>query len=270
MKNEWNYYLYRHAWRFAGPPHEEQKLDGEDCQNLLALGGLMVRNTYDFDCKEETSFWNLIKDRFGGMQELSSNTRNRVKKSLESLDFRLVDFSIVQTLGYPILKATFDDYATVDRPMNQQIFEDYLRHCQRWDYEYWGVFDKNTNEFIGFCANRLWEDASEYGIIGIWPQYKHNGTFPYYGLFYEMNRYYLQEKGFRYVTDGSRSITEHSNIQGFLVEKFGFRQSYCKIAIQYRKWLKFAVKTLYPFRKSISLPRIKAILNMEAMQRGEK
>lgn len=265
-----DFYLYRQAWRFDGAPHEEPKLQEQEWKALLKQGGLMVRNTYNFDCQEETCFWNLIKDQFGGQEELSSNTKNRVNKALDRFDFRLIDISLIQDSGYPILKATFDDYVTVDRPMNPQVFEDYLRHCQSKDYEYWGVFDRSTNGFIGFCANRLWKEAAEYGIIGIQPEYKHNGTFPYYGLFYRMNQYYLQEKSFRYVTDGSRSITEHSNIQDFLVEKFKFRKSYCNIAIRYCKWMKIAVKILYPFRKIITLPRVKAILNMEAMQRGEK
>ena len=34
--------------------------------------------------------------------------------------------------------------------------------------------------------------------------------------------------------------------------------------------MKIAVNLLYPFRKIIPLQRVKAILNMEAMQRGEK
>ncbi|CDA57052.1 unknown [Prevotella sp. CAG:604] len=42
----------------------------------------MVRNTYDFDCDKETLFWYVIKDKFGGMEELSSKKRNQVKKSL--------------------------------------------------------------------------------------------------------------------------------------------------------------------------------------------
>ena len=42
----------------------------------------MVRNTYDFDCDKETSFWYVIKDKFGGMEELSSKKCNQVKKSL--------------------------------------------------------------------------------------------------------------------------------------------------------------------------------------------
>ena len=265
-----DFYLYRQAWRFDGAPHEEPELQEQEWKALLKQGGLMVRNTYNFDCLEETCFWNLIKDQFGGMEELSSNTRNRVNKALEYFDFRLIDVSLIQSSGYPILKATFDDYTTVDRPMNPQVFDEYLHHCQSKDYEYWGVFDRSNDKFIGFCANRLWKDAAEYGIIGIQPEYKHNGTFPYYGLFYCMNQYYLQEKGFRYVTDGSRSITEHSNIQPFLEDKFHFRKAYCHLAIYYKWWMKIAVNLLYPFRKIITLPRVRAILNMEAMQRGEK
>lgn len=260
-----NFYLYRHAWRFDGAPHKEPQLQKKEWKSLLKNGGLMVRNTYDFDCPETTNFWNLIKDHFDD-QELSGNTRNRVMKSLESLDFQLIDFSLVRDSGYPILKATFDDYATVDRPMNQEVFEEYLKHCQSKDYEYWGIFDKTDHRFIGFCANRLWENAAEYGVIGILPDYKHNKTFPYYGLFHRMNQYYLQEKGFQYVTDGSRSITEHSNIQPFLEEKFHFRKSYCHLAVHYRWWLKLIVKLLYPFKKIITNPSIKAILNMESMK----
>ncbi len=265
-----DFYLYRQAWRFDGAPHEEPKLTVDECKKLLKQGGLMVRNTYDFDCQQPTCFWNLIKDQFEGFREFSSSTRNRVQKSLGKLNFRRIDSDLIKQKGYPILKATFDDYATADRPMNQQVFDDYLCHCRSKDYEYWGVFDSNSNEFIGFCANRLWNETAEYGIIGIRPRYKHNGTFPYYGLFYSMNQYYLQEKGLKYVTDGSRSITEHSNIQNFLIEKFNFRKAYCQLHVHYNWWMKIAVKMLYPFRKIITIPQVKAILNMEAMQRGEK
>ena len=264
------FYLYRHAWRFDGAPHEEPELRETEWKGLLKQGGLMVRNTFNFDKKEEGCFWNLIKDHFGGMEELDSNTRNRVAKALENLVFRHIDISVIQSEGYPILKETFDDYATTDRPMNPQVFDEYLQHCKNKNYEYWGVFDRNTQKLIGFCANRMWEEAIEYGVIGILPEYKRNQTFPYYGLFYSMNQYYLKEKGLKYVTDGSRSITEHSNIQQFLEEKFLFRKSYCQLAVYYCWWMRIAVNMLYPFRKMITNRRVKAVLNMEAMRRGEK
>ena len=40
-----------------------------------------------------------------------------------------------------------------------------------------------------------------------------------YGLLLKMNQYYLDEIGVKYVMDGARSITEHSNIQPFLESK---------------------------------------------------
>lgn len=259
------FYLYRKAWRYDGAPHEEPRLNTPEWKALLKQGGLLVRNTYDFDCQEPTLFWNLIKDHFGGLDELSGGTRNRVVKSLEQLDFKTINIDVIKEKGYPILKATFEDYATVDRPMNEKVFQEYLQHCQSKDYEYWGIFDKQDGRFIGFCANRLWKEAAEYGVIGIDPSYKHNGSFPYYGLFYSMNQYYLQTKQQRYVTDGSRSITEHSNIQPFLEEKFAFRKSYCKLEVHYRWWMYLTVKLLYPFRSIITIPKVKAILNMESM-----
>ncbi len=72
------------------------------------------------------------------------------------------------------------------------------------------------------------------------------------------------------MADGARSITEHSHIQDFLMQNLNFRKAYCQLEVHYKWWMKIAVKMMYPFRKIITLPRIKAILNMEAMQRGEK
>lgn len=262
-----DFYLYRKAWRYDGAPHEEPRLNKEAARALLKKGGLLVRNTYDFDCKEETAFWNLIKDQFEGLEELSGNTRKKVRRALEKLEFKPIDITPIEQEGFPILQATFDDYAVTDRIMNRKTFQEYLDWCKLKQYDYWGVYDKTNGKFIGFCANRVWKEAVEYGVVGILPEYKRQCTaYPYYGLFYSMNRHYLQERGFRYVTDGSRSITEHSHIQGFLIEKFLFRKSHCHLAIHYRWWMGLAVKLLYPFRRWIASPRVKAILNMESMK----
>ena len=269
MKNK--FYLYRKAWRFDGAPHNEPQLQKQEWKQLLKQGGLMVRNTYNFDCQKETSFWYLIKDHFEGFEELSGNTRKKVRRSLEKIEFRKVDNSYIKKFGYPILRASFDDYSVKDRITNSLTFENYLKECEEKEYDYWGIFDRNNNDFIGFFTVMLWKDSCEYGLVAVLPDYKRkNTTYPYYGLFHTMNQYYLQEKGFRYVADGARSITEHSNIQDYLIEKFHFRKAYCNLSVHYCWWMKIAVKMLYPFRKIISLPRIKAILNMEAMQRGEK
>lgn len=266
-----SYFKYHKAWRFDGAPHEETLLKKKEWKSFLKQGGVLVRNTYDFDCQNNTCFWNLIKDSFGGLEELSSNTRKKVRRSLEHFEFKLVDAQLIKDHGYPILKATYDDYAVVDYAMNPSVFHEMMELFESSPYEYWGAFDRDTGDLVGFCVNRIWKEACGYETIAFLPKYKRKSTsYPYYGFYYSINRYYLQEKGLRYVTSGTRSITEHSNIQPFLEEKFHFRKSYCKLAIYYKWWMKMAVNVLYPFRKIITLPRIKAILNMEAMQRGEK
>lgn len=85
-----------------------------------------------------------------------------------------------------------------------------------------------------------------------------------------MNQYYLEELKLKYVNDGARSITEHSNIQPFLIDKFNFRNAYCHLELHYKWWFGLVVKAAYPFRKWITNGKAKAILNMEAMARGDK
>jgi len=279
------FYLYRNAWRYDGAPHNEPKLERQEAKALLKQGGLLVRNIYHFDQNKESHFWYIIKDTFGGLEEFSSNERNKIRRSLKDLSFEKVGIDLLKAKGWNILKATYEDYAVSDRDMDENVYLNYLSECEKQDFDYWGIFDQDR--LIGFCTVWLWPsevweyglvgnkpdyklNSCEYGLIGILPEYKHNNTYPYYGLFYKMNEHYLGERGFRYVADGARSITEHSHIQDFLMQNLNFRKAYCQLSIHYRWWMKIAVNLLYPFRKIISLPRIKAILNMEAMQRGEK
>ena len=261
-----DFFLYRHAWRYNLAPDCEPELLDSQCKDLLHQGGLMVRNTFDFDCKEQTDFWYIIKDSFGGLEEHDSNERNKLRRSFQEFDYKLVDNAFLRKQAYPIIKATFEDYKTTDRPMTKAVFNDYLDHCESNNYDYWGAFDKATEELVGFCAVHVWDNACEYGIIGFLPKYKHNATYPYYGFFYRMNEYYLSEKNFKYVTDGSRSITEHSNIQPFLEQNFNFRKAYCKLKITYKWWFGILVRMLYPFRSIIPSRNVRAVLNMHGMQ----
>ena len=58
---------------------------------------------------------------------------------------------------------------------------------------------------------------------------------------------YLGERKLRYVNDGSRTVTEHSSIQDFLIHNFKFRKAYCKLKIHYKCWLSVVIKLLFPF-----------------------
>lgn len=261
-----SFFLYRNAWRYDGPPHEEPKLQENEWKALLRKGGLLVRNTYDFDREAETPFWYVIKDRFEGFDELSPRVRNKVRHALSFFDYQPISFD---TLGnvYPILKETFDHYSVHDRNMDTQVFERYLSHCKERSFDYWGIFEKATGQLVGFCTVNNWKTSCEYGLSAIRTLFKSNGYYPYYGMYYVLNQHYLQNLGFKYVSDGTRSITEHSNIHEFLMGNFNFRKAYCRLAVYYPWWMRLSVKMLYPFRDIMPVPQVKAILNMESMKR---
>ena len=262
-----DYFLYRNAWRFVGAPHCEQKLRAENCRQLLQQGGLLVRNTYNYDQHEQSGFWYISKDRFLGFDELSSKCRNKIRRANKNYDYRIIETTFLQEFGFQIYKENLISYNSKNRNITKKdfmkLFIDGITEC-------WGCFLSGTETMIGFAINYNWEDACDFELMSFIPKYKHNTTYPYYGLIYAMNEYYLHKKQMKYVTDGTRTITEHSQIQDFLINNFNFRKAYCQLAVHYQWWMKFAVNVLYPFRKFISLPRVKAILNMEAMQRGEK
>lgn len=262
-----DYYLYKNAWRFIDAPHREQKLQTDQYQQLLKQGGLLVRNTYNYDQQEQSSFWYISKDSFSGFEELTSKCRNKIRRANKNYSYRIIETKTLQEIGYQIFRENLLSYD----PNNKSVTkDDFLKFFIDGITECWGCFLSDTETLIGFAINYNWKDACDYELMSILPKYKHNTTYPYYGLIYAMNAYYLQKKHMKYVTDGTRTITEHSQIQDFLIQNFNFRKSYCQLAVYYRWWLKLAVKLLYPFRKSLYLPRVKAILNMEAMQRGEK
>jgi len=99
-----------------------------------------------------------------------------------------------------------------------------------------------------------------------------------YILIYYVLDYYLNQKKYDIVLNGTRSIAHNTNMQQFL-EKFGFKKQYCKLNIVYSPTFKIAVKTAYPFRKIINkiesklpgnnfLHKINAILRQEKIKKS--
>jgi hypothetical protein len=136
------------------------------------------------------------------------------------------------------------------------------------DFDFWGCIDKETSKLVAFSINQISDNQCNYQTFKAMPEYL-KSSYPYYGLLFEMNNYYLNVLKLNYVNDGSRSITEHSNIQPFLIDKFNFRKAYSKLQIKYKWWLYILINLLYPFRSIITINKIKSILNLEAIKRGE-
>lgn len=260
-----DYRLYKQAWVFNSDPHKESKLGMDDVSNLFSKGGLIVRNVYDFDARVETSFWYVIKDHFGGYEELSSNMRNQVRRCFKTMAVKQISSDYLLANGYSVYVHAFESYKVKSHIPSKWEFESRIKNAQ--ENEFWGVFDLGTNKLVAFSMNFVTDESCEYRTMKAIPEYQKK--YAYYGLIFEMNKYYLEEKKLKYVNDGSRSITNHSNIQPFLIEKFNFRKAYCKLHIYYKWWIKLIIKIFYPLRPVILIRKLRYLLDMEAMARNQ-
>lgn len=191
--------------------------------------------------------------------------RNQVRKSLKVYDIKRISQSEFIRIALPIYNAALASYKVKAK---QVTMEQIISSAQGDNKHFWAAYHKGTHEAVAVGLNTIMPDCCCYNVLKAIPKAMHNSTYPYYGLIHEMNRYYLNELNLDYVSDGARSLTEHSNIQPFLEQKFHFRKAYCKLNLVYKPWLGAVVNLLYPFRRFMPL-KVKSILNLEAMYRGE-
>lgn len=259
--------LYKGCWINGQAPHMARQMSAREVQSYLLQGGFMLRNTYDFDTADKTSFWYIIKDTFGGMDELSSSTRNCIRRSLKTIEYRRISGDILlRDGGYDVMVAACKSYKVKCSVPSIESFTQRINSLSE-EYELWGGYLIEDGRLVVFSINRIANGICEYQTFKCHPLY-YRHYYPYYGLIYTMNSYYLSENKLRYVLDGARSITEHSNIQPFLEDKFKFRKAYCRLQIVYKPLFGLVVHCLYPFRQYMP-SKVKAILYMEAMKRNE-
>ena len=263
------YRLYKHAW-IGTSADGEHKLSQQECRKLLRGGGFLVRNVYDFDCSKQTFFWYVIKDSFGGLEELSTGARRDVRRSLRIYDIERISIDVLKEEGYTIYATAQATYRVHCDVFTREEFDKLIAgYRTATGKEFWGVRNKETKELVAIAINTICANSCEYNILKCKPEALRDGSQPYYGLIYEMNKYYLEKLHLKYVNDGARTITNHSNIQSFLIQKFKFRKAYCRLSITYCWWLAPIIKIVYPFRRFIHKPQVVALMNMEAMARGE-
>lgn len=260
--------LYKKAWVSCQAPHLMKKILKRECAALLKKGGLLVRNEYDFDLPHESAFWFIIKDTFGGMEELSTKVRNQIRRAQNTLDIKQINKEKLLAEGYVVHCSAILNYKVKSHLISETDFINRINDHDA-NFQYWGCLKKDTGELVAFAINHIYEEQCNYETFKAKPEYLQR-NYPFYGLIYEMNCYYLEKLKLKYVCDGARSITDHSNIQPFLEEKFKFRKAYCKLSVTYQWWLKPIIDILFIFRKIIRNSSVKAILKQEEIARKLK
>ena len=255
------------------PANTEIKLTKAERRKLAGkTGAYFIRWISDWDRGKESSFWYVIKDSFGGMEELSSKMRNQVRKGYKNNIVEMIDAGRLKREGYNVFSKAYSRYGNLGNPFSEDEFRAWVDEMNgAGEYHFWAVFNSEANKMAGFACNRIRGGECGYSSLKLDPVYMKN--YASYALLYEMNKYYLDDKGYDYINDGARSILHDTNFQDFLISKFNFRKAYCRLHVHYKFPAGAAVAVLYPFRKllfrsdKIASGKIGAVLNQEEMRR---
>ena len=252
------------------PPHQEIVLSKKEQGELLKKSQVyMLRWISDWD-GAKSEFWYVIKDHFDGLDELSSNTRSKVRRGLKNCSVLKVLPEDIAQDGYEIYVSAMNNYKTNLNIISEKEFRNNKVNSE--NYDIWAVYEKNTGKMIAYSSNKIQENSCNYTEIKFHPKYLK--LYSSYALFYEMNRYYLEEKKLKYVSDGARSISHETNIQSYLIEKFKFRKAYMRLNVAYRWDVKLAIALLYPLKVIIDkvdypiINKISVILKQEEIRRS--
>ncbi len=74
--------------------------------------------------------------------------------------------------------------------------------------------------------------------------------------------HYLSDGNGKYISDGQRSFTDHSNVQDFLMTKFGFRKAYLKLHVIFRWYLVPFVAMLSLFENRIRNNKLRSFVRL--------
>ncbi len=226
-------------------PHLSVEINKKTIKKILAENkAYFARWTSDFDYAKKTDFWFIIKDRFEGLEELSSNTRKSIRKGLKNTDVQLVPKKVIVELGYEVYKEAFKRYLAKHSMKSKVQFVKEIESLEgQWDF--WGVFNKQ-GKLIGYSQNRIVDGFCDYSTTKFHPDFLKLRISDV--LFYSMTDYYLNEMKLKYVCGGTRSILHETNIQKEYIRKFKFRKAYCRLHVEYSLMLRFIVMFIYPLR----------------------
>jgi hypothetical protein len=232
------------------PPHLDLGFNRVEIKNqILKNNAFFARWTTNFDSKKQSVFWYIINDQPHDLSDYSANTRSKINRGFKKLAVKKISKLELLKDGYSVYKNALKRYNVILNVLSEKQFINEIKNLdQNWDL--WGVYSLDNNHLVAYSLNRLVDDYCDYSTIKFDPSYLKN--YSSYVLYYSMNKYYLNDKKFRYVNNGTRSVSHQTNIHDFLIDKFKFRKAYCKMEVEYTPMLKFFVKYLFFLRSFIT------------------
>ncbi len=222
--------------------------------------------------EKPTSWYAVVCDQTFDLADFSSSTRSKIRRGLKNCLVSRIDVRFMLEHAWPVFSSAFRRYNNDKLRVSKARFKQNIAITAEFGdiVHYWGVFERRTGKLIAYTKNYIYDKIEvNYWDIKFHPDFLH--FYPSYALFYEMNRYYLQESKFRYVNDGFRNLLHDTNIQEYLERKFKFKKQPVGLRIEYQPFVGQCMSLTYPFRYLLGklYQPLAALYKLEEINRNE-
>ena len=234
----------------------------KECALIRAGGGFV---------SAPDSWYCVLCDRPVELSALSAKRRWEVRRGLKNCTVRRVDARFMARHAWPVIASAIGQEQSNQSVVSEDRFRRAMTITEEFGdiVQYWGVFENQTGQLIAYIQNYLYDNIEVNNtVIKFHPDFLR--LYPSYALFYEMNRYYLDEQKFSYVNNGLRGLLHQTNIQEFLIKKFSFKKQSVGLKVHYRPLIGGCISTTYPFRHLLGrMSRsLSALYKLEEINRG--
>ena len=269
----WKY--YNHAMIPNIAPHEDADVSVLADKTFWKKNksAFLARWTTEFDLKEETSWWYVIKDTPFDINSLKAKRRYEINKGLKNFTVKQISPRDYKKQIYDVQVAAFSAYPEkyrhkADREKRYSAIDGWNRYIT------YGAFSKENGEFCGYAFLGLQDNCLHYYV------HKTNPHFEKLGINAAIVNQiltdfdtFLRQGG--YLCDGTRNISHETSFQDYLEKYFEFRKAYCRLNLKYNPKIKWLVGVLYRFRHILAkfdgfgkIHNINAVLKMEEIIRN--
>lgn len=267
--NTLQYKYYEKGVIYSGDHYKRTKLTPSEAKSIMnKYNALYLRNIYDFDTDEETNYYHVIQDKFYDIDELpSKSTRKNLRKSLNTYRYEIVSKNEILKYGYKIFCEAAIRF-NIKPSRTSQEFVDYINEIYNQGGDFWIGYDIASGEPAMWESILKFDDNVVMDIERL--SYKFTKGNPTYGLNYKITEYYIKEKGYKYIDAGAISITQHSNVQDFLINKLQFRRAFCRSELYFKPWINFLLalgKPIFPLMKYFPNSYVKHFCQMITIYR---
>jgi hypothetical protein len=214
----------------------------------------MARYTTNFDCGFETPWYYIICDAPIELKKLNAANRYNINHGLKHF--------YVQKIGknpenmrelYRVYKKSSERYTNF-APLNEFDFIKMTINSFE-DNVYYGAYYKKNNLLCGYASVKEHATVAGFSTMKLDQEYFKFGLT--YVLVFWITNTYLEQKKFKYIHNGERSVRHDTEMQDFLLKRLGFRKAYTNLHIEYKFPFGLLIEICYPFRKLLGkLPGI--------------